>query len=127
MEIFIEILIELIGQILIELLARFGILGISAALGFKKSQNPAITAFGYIIIASVSGALSVHFFPSYFIKRYELRVGYLVLAPILVGLMMGLPGKLRADKHKEPIRIDSFLFGYIFALTFAAVRFFFIE
>lgn len=126
-EVIIQILAETIGQILFELLAEFGIRSISNALGFKKPKNPLLAAFGYIILGGVAAAISLYVFPSHFVKSANLRIVNLVLTPIAVGLFMGIRGKTLLKNHKEPIRIDSFLYGYLFALTFAAIRLFFVQ
>lgn len=126
-EVIVQILIEIFGQILFELLAEFGIRSTSNALGLQKPKNPLLAAIGYILLAGLGAAISLYVFPTHFVKRAELRVMNLILTPVAVGLIMGIRGKILLKKQKEPIRIDSFFYGFLFALTFAAIRFFFVQ
>jgi hypothetical protein len=46
-----------------------------------------------------------------------------VVSPLVVGILMAIRGGWLKRNEKEPIRIDSFFYGYLFALVFAAVRY----
>ena len=124
-EILLQFIIEIFGQVIFEILAELGIRSISNALGFEKPKNPFLAAFGYIILASISAGISLYFFSIHYVKRSELRLINLIISPLLVGGLMGVRGRFLVKKQKEPIRIDSFFYGYLFAITFALIRFFF--
>ncbi len=124
-EIAIQILIELFGQIFFEFLAEFGIRGIGHATGIQKPKSPILACFGYVLLAGIASAISLLIFPDHYIRSYEARILNLVATPVAVGFLMSLRGKLLEKKGKSPIRLDSFAYGYLFALVFGLIRFWF--
>lgn len=129
MEIILEILaqffFELLGQILFEALAELGIRSVSNALGIARPRNPILAIIGYILFASIGAGLSLWYHPNHFIKTVEYRTLNLFITPIFVGLIMNYRGKSLLAKEKEIIRLDTFLYGFMFAFTFAAIRLWF--
>lgn len=96
-EILLQFIVEVLGQIVVQLLVESGIKGVSNALGFETPKKAYFAVIGYILLAFV---------------------------PILAGILMSARGRFLIKKQKEPIRIDSFVYGYLFALTFTLVRFY---
>ena len=129
MEIIFEIIfhffIEVLGQAFFELVAELGLRGIGNATGWEKPRSPYMSLIGYVILATVCGAISILFFKNHFIKNEELRIINLLLTPVLLGLIMHFKGKRMDIRHINKIRLDSFWFGFSFALSFGLVRYFF--
>ena len=120
-----EIVFELLIQIIAELLAEFGIRGTKNALGLEKPKNPFLSTFGYLILASIGAGISLLIFPNHHLDKIEYRILNLVLTPLLIGYVMSVRGKILTQKMKDPIKLDTFAYGYLFALTFGLIRFFF--
>lgn len=118
-ELFGELLLQLCGEYLAELFGR------SVRAPFRRPQppNPLLAALGYALFGAAAGALSLWLFPLLFVSSPTLRLVNLVLTPLLAGAVMALLGAWRRRHEQATIRLDSFLYGYVFALTMALVRF----
>ena len=131
MEILIHIIIaileffaELILQVFFEVLVEFGLHSVKEP--FRLPQpNPWIASFGYITFGVLAGAISLYFFPDYFISSEIGRIANLIITPLMAGLSMSILGAWRRNRGQEVIRIDRFFYGYLFALSMALVRFVF--
>ncbi|MBC5768464.1 hypothetical protein [Ramlibacter albus] len=124
-EFLIELLLEFFGEFLlgavIELLAEVGLHAFKRP--FQEKPSRLFAWIGYIVLGAAAGGLSLLVFPELFMRTHAGRIGYLLLAPVAVGLTMCLVGALRERKRQELIRLDKFGYGYLFALSLAAVRF----
>lgn len=69
------------------------------------------------------GYLSILLFPNSFIKNQTARLVYLFVGPMTAGLIMSMVGRLRDSKGQEPIRLDRFVYGFLFAFTLTGLRF----
>lgn len=127
MEPVLEVLFELFGelflQVVVELLFAAGFRAIANTL--KGEAHPAVSVFVYAAFGTVFGLVTVLAFPTSFLHRPELRFANLVVAPLVAGGIMGVIGGYRKKRERFTVRIDSFGFAYVFALTFAAMRFYF--
>jgi hypothetical protein len=85
--------------------------------------NPWFAAFGYIIFGVAAGGLSLWLVPALFISSQWLRIANLILTPVVAGLLMDRLGAWREKKDQETIRLDTFSYGFLFALSMALVRF----
>jgi len=61
------------------------------------------------------------------IKVMWQRIGLLLLLPTVAGLTMAWVGSIRERKGQQRIRLDSFSYGFVFALTMALIRFYFAD
>jgi len=84
-----------------------------------------LAAIAYALFGAGIGALSLLVFPDYLVANKSLRVANTALSPIVAGLSMAAVGKWRAQRGQAVLRIDKFAYGYLFALGFALVRFWF--
>lgn len=114
-----ELVLQLVGEILIELGLH------SMAEPFRKKPSPWLAAIAYALFGAGIGALSLLVFPDYLVASKSLRVANTALSPIVAGLSMAAIGKWRAKQGQAVLRIDKFAYGYLFALGFALVRFWF--
>jgi hypothetical protein len=121
----IEFLIEIIGEILLQLLleglAELGLHVIAAP--FRKPPNPWLAAIGYAMFGAAAGGGSLLLFPSSFVTGDLARILNLLVTPIAVGLLMCVMGAWRARRGQAVMRIDRFAYGYLFALSLALIRF----
>lgn len=123
----IELLLQFIGEFLLQVIGEALIeLGLhSLAEPFRKPPNPWLASVGYLIFGAIAGALSLWAFPHNFTPEGPLRLVNLILTPIAVGILMTAMGAWRARKGEPLLRINQFFYGFLFALAWAAVRFFF--
>lgn len=113
-----EMLVQIIGEALFEL----GIRGVREMFR-RPPPSPALAAVGYAILGAIAGAISLWLFPGLFIKSGWARWLNLLLTPIAAGAAMAGIGRLRRKKGQAIIRLDTFAYGFLFALAMAAVRF----
>lgn len=114
---------ELLLQAFFELIAE--LIGRSVKEPFRRPKpvNPWFAAFGYIIFGVAAGGLSLWLVPALFISSQWLRIANLILTPVVAGLLMDRLGAWREKKDQETIRLDTFSYGFLFALSMALVRF----
>lgn len=87
-------------------------------------RDPVLAACGYLLLGLITGGLSLLFLPYRLIRHSRIPGASLILSPLITGLMMALTGKIRRRREKTVTRIESFGYGFAFALGVAAVRFF---
>jgi len=56
------------------------------------------------------------------IQKQAHRILNLLINPVIAGLAMSILGAYRKKRGQDLLRIDSFFYGYLFALGMAAVR-----
>lgn len=118
-ELLAEFVLQLVGEILVEVGWR------SLAAPFQRESSPWLAAVGYAVFGAVAGAASVWLLPQHMVGARTLRVVNVALAPIAAGAVMAALGAWRFRRGQVLIRLDRFWYGYLFALAFALVRFFF--
>jgi hypothetical protein len=111
---------EFLLQVIVEALVELGFH--SLAEPFRKPPNPWLAGLGYGLLGAIAGGLSLLLFPAYLVSG-GWRWANLILTPVAVGLLMCLIGQWRVKRGQELLRIDRFAYGYVFALSFALVRF----
>lgn len=112
-----EFLLQAIGEALLELGFH------SLAEPFRDPPNPWLASLGYAAFGVVFGGLSLLLFRVHLTPPGMLRIANLVLTPLAVGGVMAAMGGWRARRGDPLFRIDKFWYGFLCALTFAAVRF----
>jgi len=122
-----EIIFELIFQLVFEILIDGLCLGYSDK---KKKKNkkpigPFFEFFSYCIFGAIAGALSLLILPHQLIESQTLIYLNLIITPVIAGVCMAYIGFLRKKKGKNTIRLDTFLYGFSFALVMTLVRFWF--
>lgn len=124
----IEFLIEVIGEFLLQAIAEALVeLGLHAvAEPFRRPPNSWLAGFGYAILGAIVGGLSLLILPMH-LAGEGLRLANLLLTPIAVGLLMSAIGARRARNGQSVLRIDRFAWGYLFALSFALIRYWFAQ
>lgn len=122
----IEVVLEVLGELLLqsgsEVVAEMGLQSMSET--FKKQRNPLVAAIGYALFGAIFGGLSLLVFSQHLVSA-PWRMFNLVITPIIAGVLMALLGAWRARHGYSVLRIDKFAYGYIFALSFGLIRYWF--
>ena len=130
MEILVELIFEIFGEFVLQVLLEF-----LAEIGFqrfgkhssKEPLSPWLATIGYAIFGLVAGVISVIILPDFFIPSHVGRILSLVVTPIAAGATMCLIGAWRRKRGDSLIRLDRFGYGFLFALAMALIRFHFGE
>ena len=123
----IEFILEILGEFLIQVIGELLVeLGIhTLAEPFRKPPNPLLAAIGYFLFGAIFGSISLLIVSSYLVTNKTWQIINLLVTPLAVGLCMSAIGMWRTKRGKAVLRIDRFSYGYLFALAFALIRFFF--
>jgi uncharacterized membrane protein YeaQ/YmgE (transglycosylase-associated protein family) len=111
-------LIQVIFQALLEI--GFHVLVES---GRKFRLNQWVAVIGYLFLGVTVGFLSVKIFPSHFIKSFDGQLINMVITPIVAAGAMTLLGAWWKRRGNSAVRMDSFVYAYVFALSMSLVRF----
>lgn len=122
-----ELIAQWLGEALIyaatHLMAE--LMGRGAAEVFRRSQpvNPWLAVLGYLVWGVLMGLLSLVAHPVGFIAEPAWRLVNLVVTPVLVGWVMARWGSWLRHHDKTVMRLDTFFYGYLFALAMTWVRY----
>jgi hypothetical protein len=116
-----EFLLQIAGELLIEL----GLRSLGEPFVNREERNPVLAAIGYCLIGAILGGLSLILFPNSFVRSERFHGVNLIITPVLAGLVMAAIGRFRERHGKTVIRLDSFVYGFLFAFAMALVRFYF--
>lgn len=120
MEFIFELLLEFLIQVVGEAIFELGLHAMAEPL--RRPTNPWLAAIGYAIFGAIFGGISIGLFPQHMVAGLTWRWLNLLLTPISVGLCMSWLGWWRSRLGQPVFRIDRFSYGYLFALSFSAVR-----
>ena len=123
LEIIFEVLLEGLLQIVLEIGAEAGLRTLGEPFVDREKRNPFLAALGYFVFGAMLGGLSLLVFPDSFVRSERFHGINVIITPVLAGLVMALIGRLRERKGQEILRLDSFAYGFIFALPMAIIRF----
>lgn len=118
---FAEVILQIFGEALFELLGQ----SLKKRGARRAPLSPVLAAAGCLLCGALAGAASLWLFPRLFIETGWLRAANLVLTPLAAGAVMAGIGAWRQKNGQETIRLDTFAYGFSFALSMALVRFFF--
>ena len=129
MEIMLEALFEMFGeliwQLLFELLADLGVRLKRKVFEESSPIRPVYAALSYAALGACFGFVSSLIYSGHLFKGRTAAALYLVFAPIVAGLVMAAIGRWRQQRNGQPIRLERFFYGWLFALSFALVRIWF--
>jgi hypothetical protein len=120
-----ELIFYILGEFLLQVMAEtlasigFGAMGET----FRKQPNPWLAAIGYGLLGAMVGGVSLLVFRTPLISLGAWRLFNLVVTPIAVGMVIAALGAWKIKRGKMVFRIDRFSYGYLFALSFAWVRY----
>lgn len=127
-----EFLLELLAGIFFEAVFEFAadLLGTLVVRAFEwfvdraEIATPLYAFLGFSSFGAAAGVFSVLLFPHPLIHRSQIPGISLVVSPILAGLGMAWIGSALRHRNKKPTQLESFTYGFAFALGMAVVRFF---
>jgi hypothetical protein len=122
-----ELLFEVFFQVVVEALVALIVRSIRNAFQETNAINPILATIGYMLLGSAFGIASVPLFPHPFFQPSKLHGISLVISPIITGLVMSQVGIMLRRKGKQAVRIESFGYGFTFALGLAIIRFIFVR
>jgi len=117
-----EFLIQIVGELIIDAVFH----GVSRVPWANKILSTVLLVM-YFGLGLLLGWISLWFFPQAFTRSATLPGISLLITPLLAGLVMAAIGYIRKREGKLATRIESFLYGFIFAFGMALIRFFFTE
>jgi hypothetical protein len=121
-ELFADVLFEIAGEALLDLAQR----AIAEVLETSSSMRPEFASLGYALLGVLAGGLSVLIFPHPLVRPSKIHGISLLVSPLVTGLVMFLIGSLLRRQGKKAVQIESFGYGFAFALGMALIRYFFV-
>lgn len=119
-----EIVGEIIAQALFEVFADVAMRSLAEPFRREGSTGAALATIGYSIYGAAAGGLSLLLIPRLLVVPQWLRLVNLLITPTACGLVMAAVGGSRERRGKATMRLDTFTYGFVFALAMALVRFF---
>jgi hypothetical protein len=127
MEIIAELFLGFILEVLIPLVGEFSVEVLVYCLGepfrARERRNAVLAGIGYYLIGLMLGGVSLLIFPQSFVRSERFHGINLLITPLVSGLVMGAFGRWRERHGKTILRLDSFVYGFVFAFAMALVRF----
>jgi hypothetical protein len=122
-----ELVIEVVFQWIAEAIIMLIIRSVRNVARESKTISPILAAAGYLLLGVGFGAVSVLFFPHPLVHPSKVHGINLLVSPLITGLIMSQIGNMRRREGEDAIRIESFGYGFTFALGVAAIRFLFVR
>lgn len=122
-ETILEAFLEIVGEAVIALISR----SIGEVFVDSRGIHPILATIGYVFLGLVSGILSVFFFPHPLVHQSRIHGISVVISPIVTGLVMSQVGSALRRQGQKAVQIESFGYGFAFALGMALVRFVFVK
>jgi hypothetical protein len=126
-EFLLEAFVELIAAAVLDLASR-AFLGLFTSLAEALKDNRVLTGFMYALLGMLAGALSLLVLPHPLMHReHPMRFHGISLlsSPIIAGLVLSSVGTIMRRTGKKVTPIETFGYGFAFALGMALIRFFF--
>jgi hypothetical protein len=119
----VEILAEVLFQVAIEAIIGLITRAIQRLFSETNDVSPIVAAIGYLLLGFLAGALSLLLIPHRLVPPSRIHGISLVVSPLITGMFMSQVGSLLRSKGKRTVQIESFAYGFAFALGVAIVRF----
>ena len=115
----IEVVIPVVGEIAFEILLH----SLGEPFVSRERRTPVLAGIVYFLFGLILGGLSLLVFPRSFVRSENFHGISLLITPVVCGFVMAAIGRWRA-RHGDPLlRLDSFVYGFVFAFAMALVRF----
>jgi hypothetical protein len=126
-EFLLEAFLELIAAAVLDLACR-ALLGLFTSLAEAVKDNRVLTGFMYSLLGVLAGMLSLVVLPHPLVHRENLIRFHgvsLLISPIIAGLVLSSVGAVMRRWGKKVTPVETFGYGFAFALGMALIRFFF--
>jgi hypothetical protein len=117
-----DLLLEFLVEVFLEAFLALILRILGNLFGKGRPLNPILAGTGYLLLGSGTGALSLWLFPHPVFHAARFHGISLLISPVLTGLAMSQVGRAMRRLREQPVRIETFSFGFVFALGFAIVR-----
>jgi hypothetical protein len=121
-EFLLELFFELFAEAIVALILRSLRNLLSDAI-----LSPIVAYVFYLSLGCAFGAASLLLFPHPIFHPSRLHGISLLISPAITGLVMSQVGAFLRRKGKESVRIESFGYGFTFALGLAIIRLAFVR
>jgi len=125
MELIFELILQFIGEILlqivIEAMAELGWQSLAATV--QTRPHPVLSAIGHAMLGMIAGVISLILSPHLLIVGHAARIANLLGTPVIAGLAMSALGAWRRRRGGVVLRLDRFMYAYVFALALAVIRY----
>jgi hypothetical protein len=118
-----ELLFEVFFQVVVEAVVALIVRSVRNVFEETNAINPILATIGYLLLGSAFGLASVRLFPHPFFQPSKFHGVSLVISPLITGMVMSQVGTMLRRKGKQAVRIESFGYGFTFALGVAIIRF----
>ena len=125
-EFLLEAFLELIAAAVLDLATRAS-LGVFKGIAEAIKGNRVLTSIIYALLGALAGALSLLVLPHPLIHRQHPTPFHgisLIISPLFAGVVLSLVGNLLRRLGKRVTPLETFGYGFAFALGMAVVRFF---
>lgn len=122
-ELFLQLILEFLVSVVGELAIELGLRSFGEPFVNREARNPVLAGIGYCLLGLILGGLSLLIFPDPFVRSERFHGINLLITPVLAGFAMSALGHLRKRQGKTLLRLDSFIYGFLFAFMMALVRF----
>jgi hypothetical protein len=133
MEDLIGFILELLFDVLLQVIFEEGVATVSRTgrlfrlapfiRATLSRANPPLKILKFTILGVVLGLLSLLIFPRPLVHPSRLHGVSLLISPVISGLIMSFVGRVVRRRGKAPVQIESFTYGFTFALAMALIRF----
>jgi hypothetical protein len=122
-----ELFAEVIFEVLFEAFCSLSVRIIRSVFDGADNQSPILAAIGYLVLGLVAGVASIFLLPHHLVRPSRFHGISLLISPLVTGFIMSQVGAFLRRKDKATVRIESFLYGFIFALGIAVIRLAFLK
>ena len=122
-----ELLLEVFLQVIVEALTGLIVRSVQNRKTDSKENNPVQAGAGYLLLGALCGGMSVFLLPHPLVHPSGFHGISLLISPALTGLFMAQVGIARRRQGKNVIPLESFGYGFVFALGMATVRLLFVK
>jgi len=123
----VELLFEFLSELFIEAVVALIARSVRSLFANRSAVNPVLAGAFYFFLGTAIGGGSLFLFPHTIFHPSKFHGVSLLVSPVLTGLAMSLVGLMLRQRGREPVRIESFGYGFAFALGMAIVRLIFVR
>ena len=118
-----EVLFEAIFEIALEGLASLLIRAIAKFLKTVSDVKPVAATLALAMLGALVGFFSAVAFPHSFVHPSRFHGVSVIASPLITGMVMSQLGRFLRNHGKRVMPIESFSYGFVFAIAMALVRF----
>ena len=122
-ELLVEFLLEVafgeLAGLLSRLIRRFRVT--------TRRGHPTVTTLVFTMVGVAFGFLTAWIFPHPLVHPSKFHGISLLISPVLTGLVMAWIGRAWRRRGRDSVRIESFGYGFTFALAMTLVRFWLVK